>query len=78
MTTYWMPCYLLHVELRSLIQGYILEEVHNNVANPLINLPFGDALYHPFIATLGMVFHWVYHKIITMISILTAINPYQV
>ena len=31
-----------------------------NVVNPVTSLPSGDGLYHPFMATLGMV-HWVYH-----------------
>ena len=31
------------------------------VANPIINLPFGDVLYYPFMMNLGIVF-WV-HRI---------------
>ena len=27
----------------------------------IINLPFRDGLYHPFVVILGMVCYWVYH-----------------
>ena len=31
------------------------------VGNPIINLPFGDSLYRPFMVMLGIVEYWVYH-----------------
>jgi hypothetical protein len=34
----------------------------NNVGNPTRNLPFGDGLYHPWMAILGMVYYWIYQN----------------
>ena len=33
----------------------------HNVANPMINLSFGDGIYNRFMGILGIVYYWVDH-----------------
>ena len=48
------------VHTRIYIYIYSAQYIHIHIWY-IINLPFRDGLYHPFVVILGMVCYWVYH-----------------